>query len=150
MAINVVFTVTIVVLVPMQGFTFFMISASRGHLSVAEELLMATAGADVDARRWPLLFAADEGHIEILYELLAYGVDCNHFHYGMTPLHYACGNGQLQVVQCLLRHGAKPSLKDQDVSNRLLLTAYVLSPSADTNLMLVTNAMQTVVAMLLT
>lgn len=69
---------------------------------------------------------------------------------GMTPLHYACGNGQLQVVQCLLRHGAKPSLKDQDVSNRLLLTAYVLSPSADTNLMLVTNAMQTVVAMLLT
>ena len=49
MAINVVFTVTIVVLVPMQGFTFFMISASRGHLSVAEELLMATAGADVDA-----------------------------------------------------------------------------------------------------
>ena len=52
----------------------------------------------------------------------------------MTPLHYACGNGQLQVVQFLLRHGAKPSLKDEDVSNRLLLIAYVLSPSADTNL----------------
>lgn len=52
----------------------------------------------------------------------------------MTPLHYACGNGQLQVVQFLLRHGADPSLEDEDVSNRLLLTAYVLSPSADTNL----------------
>ena len=104
----------------------------------------------------------------------------------MTPLHYACGNGQLQVVQFLLRHGAKPSLKDEDVSNRLLLTAYVLSPSADTTLhctasyhtatvhcivmllagdmyiyvdrqdaavsilMLVTNAMQTMAAMLVT
>ena len=38
------------------------------------------------------------------------------------------------MVQFLLRHGAKPSLKDEDVSNRLLLTACVLSPSADTNL----------------
>ena len=52
----------------------------------------------------------------------------------MTPLHYACGNGQPQVVQFLLRHGANPSLEDEDVSNRLLLPACVLSPSADTNL----------------
>ena len=33
----------------MQGFTFLMISASQGHLSVTKELLTATAGADVDA-----------------------------------------------------------------------------------------------------
>ena len=52
----------------------------------------------------------------------------------MTPLHYACGNGQPQVMQFLLRHGANPSLEDEDVSNRLLLPACVLSPSADTNL----------------
>jgi len=44
---NVVFAVTIAV--PMQGFTFLMISASQAHLSVAKELLTATAGADVDA-----------------------------------------------------------------------------------------------------
>ncbi len=37
------------VAVPMQGFTFLMISASQGHLSVAKELLTATAGANVDA-----------------------------------------------------------------------------------------------------
>ncbi len=52
----------------------------------------------------------------------------------MTPLHYACGNGQPQVVQFLLRHGANPSLEDEDVSNWLLLPACVLSPSAFTNL----------------
>ena len=46
-ATDVVSSATIAV--PTQGFTFLMISASRGHLSVAKELLTATAGADVDA-----------------------------------------------------------------------------------------------------
>ncbi len=55
----------------------------------------------------------------------------------MTPLHYACGNGRLQVVQFLLRHGAKPSLKDEDVI--ILLIEYVLSPSADTDLTCTTS-----------
>ncbi len=44
---NVVFDVTVAI--PMQDFTFLMISASQGHFSVAKELLTATAGADVDA-----------------------------------------------------------------------------------------------------
>ena len=44
---NVFFAVAVAV--PVQGFTFLMISASQGHLPVTKELLTATAGADVDA-----------------------------------------------------------------------------------------------------
>ena len=42
-------TNAVIFAVPMQGFTFLMISASKAHLSVAKELPTATAGANVDA-----------------------------------------------------------------------------------------------------
>ncbi|KAL0052665.1 hypothetical protein WJX82_005610 [Trebouxia sp. C0006] len=107
----------------MQGFTFLMITASRGHLSVAKELLTAAAGADVNAvnnqRRWPLLFAANEGHIEIVYELLACGVDCNQFYYYGTALTMACQSGHLDVVKALLAHGAHVNWGDDEASTPL-------------------------------
>lgn len=41
-----------------------------------------------------------------MYELLAYGVDCNQFYYGGTALTTACQRGRLDVVKALLAHGA--------------------------------------------
>ena len=36
--------------------------------------------------RWPLLCAVDGGRHEIVFELLAYGVECNHFHCVRLPV----------------------------------------------------------------
>ena len=60
------------------------------------------------------LFAADEGHIEIVYELPAYGVDCNQFYYVRLP------------VECLLCQSQSAS----HFSNWLLLKQGTMSSGA--------------------
>ncbi len=52
----------------MQGFTFLMIAASRGHLSVAKELLSATAGANVDAVNNQVGFAGQLTSCQLQHE----------------------------------------------------------------------------------
>ena len=38
--------------------------------------------------------------------------------YGRTPLHYACLNGKIEVVECLMKHGAQIDMQDKRVSNK--------------------------------
>jgi len=40
--------------------------------------------------------------------------------YGRTPLHYACSNGKIEAVECLIKHGAQIDMQDR-VSDELYM-----------------------------
>ncbi|DBB10488.1 TPA: hypothetical protein ACH3X3_002028 [Trebouxia sp. C0006] len=93
-----------------KGFTFLMITASRGHLSVAKELLTAAAGADVNAvnnqQHTALILACDQGHLDILRLLLNYGAEFNkEDHERRWPLLFAANEGHIEIVYELLACG---------------------------------------------
>lgn len=62
----------------------------------------------------PLLYAAQKGKYESLQVLINAGADIN-FQCtadGMTALHWACLNSDVEMVEVLLENGADPTLKD--------------------------------------
>jgi ankyrin repeat protein len=62
-----------------------------------------------------LLEAAKENNMPEVLRLLSVGADVNVKDYGdRTPLHWACENGHIQVLQALLDHGAHIEAKDSD------------------------------------
>lgn len=87
-------------------------AARAGDLVAIEALL--DAGAEVDAPTeygaTALLFAAGQGHLEVVRRLLAAGADPNarDGFYDASPLTWAGYNGQVEVVLALLEAGADP------------------------------------------
>ena len=59
------------------------------------------------------MFAAVEGHIEVVELLLRHGATHDREHKGWTALKSAAARGHVDVVELLLRHGAR-----QDADNK--------------------------------
>lgn len=90
------------------GDSALMLAALRGHLDTVAALV--AAGAEIDPVGWtPLIYAAFEGHAEIVRFLLTLDLDIDidaQAANGMTALMAASRNGNLEIVQILLDHGA--------------------------------------------
>jgi ankyrin repeat protein/serine/threonine protein kinase len=70
-----------------------------------------------DEEKWTPFFVAIQKASHKSLELLAKtkkGVNQRDGDVGSTPLHYAAYKGDLKAVEILLRHGAKPRLKDKE------------------------------------
>lgn len=80
--------------------------------------LLLKAGADPnlgDEYGTPLLSAAGDGNLPVVRMLIEAGALPDPAHdTGITPLASAVYRGRAKVVECLLRHGADPRLKDAD------------------------------------
>src|SRR2546423_3924939 len=76
-------------------------------------------GADPNARHvrrgeTPLMLAAHEGHVEVIWLLLKAGADANLTSTkGETALHSAASRGFIEIVGILLEHNANPNVVDR-------------------------------------
>lgn len=89
-------------------------AAALGDLGAARRLIDAADAAD---RHHALAFAAQRGHVAILWMLLQAGADPNRYnppdaHSHSTPLHQAAWGGHADAVRVLLDHGARTDLRD--------------------------------------
>jgi ankyrin repeat protein len=101
-----------------DGRTALMLAAFNGHTEIVKALLHHKAAVDTRdvAKRTALMFASSGPFHATVEVLLAAGSDVNAKDgiEGWTPLMFAAGEGQLEVVTLLLKHGAKPEIKDTD------------------------------------
>jgi len=92
------------------GFTPLLFAARQGHVAVARLLL--DGGADVNDRApdgsSALVVATHSGHRVLTKFLLSRGANTNTATAGYTALHAAVLTGDLEVVEALLAHGARP------------------------------------------
>lgn len=96
------------------GDSALMLAALRGPLQNVKALVQA--GADIDPEGWtPLIYAAFEGHVDIVTYLLTLDLDINaQSANGISALMAASRNGHLEVVKILLEHRADLNLANQD------------------------------------
>jgi ankyrin repeat protein len=99
-----------------NGWSAVMIAAAKGYADVLEILL--DAGADptlADVYSWtPLMRAGFEKRASVVKRLLEDDrVDVNRRgENGVTVLHLAVSEGQVEIVRLLVEHGADPQIKD--------------------------------------
>ena len=94
-----------------SGQTALMWAASQNHREVVDRLIQR--GADVRARSTsgftPMLFAAQQGSIEIARLLMAAGAGVNAEAGGQAPLLVAINSAQVPFARFLLEQGANPN-----------------------------------------
>ncbi|WP_168205176.1 ankyrin repeat domain-containing protein [Bythopirellula goksoeyrii] len=101
-----------------QQRTALMLAAFNGHTPIVKLLL--DDGAELDHRdalgRTALMFAATADNGETVELLIDAGADVNAVDTGegFTSLMHAAAEGQLKVVQILLKHQADPTIRDVD------------------------------------
>ena len=110
-----------------QGETPLMVAARTGVVDSVTALLRYGAGAGVDAREgWrgqtALMWAAAEGHAEVVAPLVAAGADVNtRSDEGFTPLAFAVRAGHADTVEALVQAGADVDLALPDGTSPLHL-----------------------------
>ncbi len=94
-------------------------AAKAGDLAAVQAEL--DAGVDVDAkdedyRDWtPLMYAALDGHKEVVELLIAKGADVNAKNkVGQTPLQFTAWKGHKEIAELLIAEGADVNAKDGD------------------------------------
>lgn len=101
-----------------QQRTALMLAAFNGHTPIVKLLL--DEDADLGHRdamgRTPLMFAATADNGETVRLLIDAGAEVNRAdtNEGFTALMHAAAEGQLKVVQILLKHRADPAIQDVD------------------------------------
>ena len=91
------------------------------HLTLKHPQYVSARGGQ---RGTALHSASSEGHLQVVWYLLRYGVDVNLRDSGLeTPLLLASWNGHCDVIQCLLEHGADMDLRDQFQHTPLMVAA---------------------------
>src|SRR5947208_16582530 len=90
------------------------VAAALGRIEDARRLLPSAGSRD---RHLALALASQLGHAEIVRLLLDAGEDPNRYnpvgcHSHSTPLHQAALAGHMEVIQLLVKHGARLDLKD--------------------------------------
>jgi len=114
---------------------FLMIAAMNGHVGVVRELIDYGANPNIKLKYYTerefeykfeleykfvapinaLMMAANNGHVEVVKELIKYGADPNEFtkyscfNAPINVLMVAANNGHLEVVRELLNHGVDPN-----------------------------------------
>ncbi len=69
----------------------------------------------------PLVYASQEGHVDIVELLISNGANVNHFDEdGISPLMFAAQKGHLGVVETLLAHGARVNHVDEQRRSALV------------------------------
>jgi ankyrin repeat protein len=96
-------------------------AAQKGKLDQVRSLILQLTDVptDVNVRDeygWtPLLWAAMNGHTDIVQVLLAAGANPNTRNkYGWTPLMWAAGQGYSEIVRSLIASGARLNAQDQN------------------------------------
>jgi ankyrin repeat protein len=89
---------------------------------------MLDRGADIAAvdqiAKTAMIYAAGQGHTEIVGLLLDAGVDVNkQYKNDLTALMWAAGYGKTDTVKLLLEKGADPKLKDNRGKNARQIAA---------------------------
>jgi serine/threonine-protein phosphatase 6 regulatory ankyrin repeat subunit B len=106
------------------GHTALMAAISQRHAPVVEELLRGGAQVDLGARSGftPLMYAAQQGDVDITRILLGAGANVNFAQpqFGMTPLIIASAMVFPDVVDLLLQRGADPNAANFRGYNPLL------------------------------
>lgn len=70
-----------------------------------------------------IVYAAENGHVEKVKELLDAGIDPNvQDRYGNTPLAIATDYGRIEIVRVLLEAGADPNLQDRSGYTPIIYT----------------------------
>jgi ankyrin repeat protein len=94
------------------GETAIMLASYKGLYNIVEKLYIK--GAEVKHDGWnPLLYAATNGHANVIQLLLDGGVPINSTSpNGTTPLMMAARGNHLDAVNVLLKNGADPNLKN--------------------------------------
>jgi ankyrin repeat protein len=99
-----------------NGWSALMVAAAKGH--VAATRLIIESGADVnttDVYLWtPLIRAAYENRRDVVSTLLEHEyMDIHHRdEHGATALHHAANQGNGEIVELLVIHGADPGIRD--------------------------------------
>ena len=94
-------------------------AARRGNLTKVEQLLKGKGKAQADEagefNDTPMMWAAYEGHPEVVNRLLALGANVKAVDkINMTPLHLAAANGHCEIITKLLSKGANAKAIDVD------------------------------------
>ena len=92
-------------------------AVANGHISIADALLRITRQPDdVESEKGftPLLIAATNGHSAMVRLLLDHGANPNLRNFdGVTALHNAIFEKQIEIVGLLIEHGADPAIQDR-------------------------------------
>jgi len=100
-----------------KGISALFHAVVNGHDRIAAALLNITKQPDdVEPEKGftPLLFAATNGHTAIVRLLLECGANPNMRNFdGVTALHNAVFEKQIDIVKLLLEHGADPAIQDR-------------------------------------
>ncbi|MCX5827124.1 MAG: ankyrin repeat domain-containing protein [Deltaproteobacteria bacterium] len=92
-------------------------AVANGHERIASVLLHITKQPDdVEPEKGftPLLLAATDGHTAMVRLLLEHGANPNMKNFdGVTALHNAVFEKQIDIVKLLLEYGADPTIKDR-------------------------------------
>eukprot|EP00048_Salpingoeca_helianthica_P000497 m.41948 g.41948 ORF g.41948 m.41948 type:complete len:531 (-) comp10582_c0_seq2:40-1632(-) len=104
-----------------NGYTALHLAAHQGHVAVVELLLQLGAnpenqGPEEGDRYSALHLAAQEGHVAVAEALLRASPEIVDLQTdgGDTALHLAVRNGKGDMVECLLAHGARMDLRDEE------------------------------------
>lgn len=99
------------------GKTPLSLAAIKQDEQIARILL--TGGANIEAKcpnDWtPLYQAARDGHVEMVRILIEHGAELNSRSAGFTALMIAAENGERAVVDELLKAGANPNIREDEV-----------------------------------
>ncbi|MBI4674005.1 MAG: ankyrin repeat domain-containing protein [Chloroflexi bacterium] len=122
-----------------DGYTPLGLASFFGHLDVVNTLLMYHADPNIASNNAlhvaPLNSAVAGNHYAIAAKLVEAGADVNHKQAdGFTPLMGAAQNGNLQMVQLLLDHGADVNARtDKNTSQFADMTALDFARHAGAN-----------------
>jgi len=113
---------------PVNHETPLIIASANGYEKVLECILDYTPyieETNADGKT-ALILASEYNYIRCVNILLMHYADPNHVDSNSyAPLHYACSNGNIQMMECLFRFNANPTLKTNQGRTLLMIASII-------------------------